>query len=89
MWGVGRLHNEELVRPLNIVRLIKSSKLWWAVHVARNEGSNAFKMLKGIPSEKRPLGRPRHGWEDNIRMDLKEISINRRNWVDSALDRNY
>jgi hypothetical protein len=40
-------------------------------------------MLKGIPTGKRPLGIPRHGWEDNIRMDLKEISINRRNWINS------
>jgi hypothetical protein len=38
---------------------------------------------------KRPLGRPRHRWEDNIRMDLKEIGINTRNWVDSAQDRDY
>ena len=38
---------------------------------------------------KRPLGRPRRRWEDNIRMDLEEIRINARNWVDSAQDRNY
>ena len=35
------------------------------------------------------LGRPRHRWEDNVRMDLKEIGINTRNWVDSAQDRDY
>ena len=41
-------------------------------HVARvEEGKNAFKMLTGIPTGKRSLGRPRHEWEDNIRMDLK------------------
>ena len=44
-------------------------------------------MLTVIPTGKRPLGRPRHRWEDNIRMDLKEIVINSRNWVDSAQDR--
>jgi hypothetical protein len=38
---------------------------------------------------KRPLGRPRRRWEDNIRMDLKEIGINTRNWVNSAQDRDY
>ena len=37
----------------------------------------------------RPLGRPRHRWKDNIRMDLEEIGINAGNWVDSAQDRNY
>ena len=48
---------------------------------------SAFKILTGKPTEKRPLGRPRHSWEGNIRMDLKEIGINMRNWVDSAQDR--
>ena len=38
---------------------------------------------------KRPLGRPRRKWDDNIKIDLKEISINMRNWVDSAQDRDY
>ena len=53
------------------------------------EGRSAFKILTGIPAGKRPLGRPSHMWEDNIRMDLKEIGINTRNWVDSAQDRDY
>ena len=42
-----------------------------------------------ILTRKRPLGRPRRRWEDNIRMDLKEIGINTRNWVGSARDRDY
>ena len=42
-----------------------------------------------VPTGKRPLGRPRRRWEDNIRMDLEEIGINAGNWVDSAPDRNY
>ena len=46
------------------------------------EGRGAFKI-------KRPSGRPRRRWEDNIRIDLKEIGINTRNWVDSAQNRNY
>ena len=71
----------------NIVREIKSRRLRWAGHVARRieEGKGAFKILTG----KRPLGRPRRRWEDNIRMDLEEIGINAGNWVDSAQDRNY
>ena len=61
----------------------------WAGHVARiQEGSrNAFKILTGKPTGKRPLGRPRRRWEDNIRMDLEEIGINTSNWVDSDQDK--
>ena len=46
-------------------------------------------MLTGTPIGKRPLGRPSRRWEDNIRMDLKEIGINTRNWVHLAQDRDY
>ena len=53
------------------------------------EGRSAFKMLTGKPTGKRPLGRPRRRWEDNIRMDLEEIDINAGNWVHSAQDRDY
>ena len=68
----------------NIVRVIKSRRLRWAGNVARVEkGRSALKMLTG----KRPLGRPRRRWEDNIRMDLEEIGVNAGNWVDSAQDR--
>ena len=52
------------------------------------EGRSTFKII-GKPIGKRPLGRPRRRWEDNIRMDLKEIGLNTRNWVDSAQDRDY
>ena len=52
----------------------------WVGHVARIvEGRSAFKILTGKPTGQRPLGRPRRRWEDNIRMDLKEIGINTRN----------
>ena len=58
----------------NIVRVIKSRR--WAGHVARmEEGRSTFKILTGKPTGKSPLGRPRGRWEDNIRMDLKEIGI--------------
>ena len=70
--------------------MIKSRRLRWSGHVARmEEGRSPFKILTGKPTGKRPLGRPRRRWDDNIRMDLEEIGINARNWVDSAQDRNY
>jgi hypothetical protein len=53
------------------------------------EGKSAFKMLTGKPIGKRPLGRPKCRWENNIRMALKEIVINTRNWVDLTQDRDY
>ena len=53
------------------------------------EGRSASKMLTGKPTGKRPLGMPRRRWGDNIRMKLKEIGINTRNWVDSAQDKAY
>ena len=53
------------------------------------EASSTFKILTGTPAGKRSLGRPKRRWEDNIRMDLKEIGINIKNWVDLAQDRDY
>ena len=53
------------------------------------EGMTALKILTDTPPGKRPLGTLRHRWEDNTRMDLKEIGINTRNWVDSVQDRDY
>ena len=73
-----------MYRSPNMVRVVKSRRQ----NVARmEEGRSAFKILKGTPARKRLLGRPKRRWEDNIRMDIKEIGINTRNWVDSALDR--
>ena len=65
--------------------MIKSRRQRWAGHVARiEEGRSVFKILSGTPAGKRSLERPRHKREDNIRMELNEIGINTRNWVDSA-----
>ena len=93
MGSGGGFHNEELhssCRSPNIVRVIKSRRLRWAGYVARmEEGRSAFKLLTGKLTGKRPLGRLRRRWEDNIRMDLEEIGINAGNWVDSAQDRHY
>jgi len=64
--------------------------LRWAGHVAKvDEGRSAFKILTCTLRGKRPLGRLRCKWEDNIRMDLKGIGINTRNWVDSSQDMDY
>ena len=69
---------------------MSKSTLRLADQVARMEkGRSAFKISAGIPTGKRPLGRPRRRCEDNIRMDLKEADINTRNLVDSAQIRDY
>ena len=88
-----RLHNEELhslYRSPNIVRVIKSRRLRWAGDIARKEKSRSdFKILTGTPTGKRPLGRPRRRWEDNIKLYLKEIVINTRNLLNLTQDRDY
>ena len=68
---------------------MNSRILRWAAHVARIKVRSAFKTLTGKRTGQRLLGRPRRRWEDNIRMDLKEICINKRNWIDSIQDRDY
>ena len=88
-----RLHNEELYsfyRSPNMFSVIKFRRLRWAGHVARmEEVRSVLKNLISKPTGKRPLGRLRRWWEDNIRMDLKEIGVITRNCVDSAQDRDY
>ena len=72
----------------NIARVIKSTRLRWARHVARmEEGRSALKILTDKTTGKGPLGKPRRRREDNVRMDLEEIVINAGNWVNSAQDR--
>jgi hypothetical protein len=59
---------------VNIIRVIESRGMRWAGHVARMESrGGAYKILVGNPGERRPLGRPRHRWENNIKMYVKEI----------------
>jgi hypothetical protein len=72
-----RLRNEELndlYSTQNIFRVIKSRRMRWAGHVAHTgEGRGAYSTLVGRPEGRRPLGRPRRRWEDNIKMDLQEV----------------
>ena len=70
--------------------MIKYRRLRWAGNIATmEEGGSAFKILTDKPTGKRPLGRSRHRWEDNIRMYLEEIGMNAWNLVDSVQDRDY
>jgi hypothetical protein len=85
-----KLHNEELNNlhsSPNIVRVIKSRRMRWAGHVARmEEGRGVYRVLVGKPEGRRPLGRPRRRWEDNIRMDLRELGCG-VDWMELAQDK--
>jgi hypothetical protein len=90
--GWRKLHNKEL-RDLyslpSIIRIIKSRRMRWAGHVVRmGEKRNMYRLLVGKPEGKRPLGRPRHRWADNIRMDLGEVGWGDVDWIGLAQDRN-
>jgi hypothetical protein len=68
--------------------MIKSRRKRWAGHVTRiGEKRNAYRILVGKPEGKRPLGRPRLRWENNIRMDLRDIGWCDMDWIDLAQDR--
>ena len=85
-------HNEELndlyFSP-NIVRVIKSRRMRWAGHVARmgEERGGVYRVLVGKPEGRKPLGRPRRRWVDNIRMDLQEVGCGYMDWIGLAQDR--
>jgi hypothetical protein len=85
------LHNDELhnlYSSPNIVRVIKSRRMRWVGHVARmGEGRGVYRVLVGRPDGERPLGRPRRRWEDNSKMDLRELGIDVANWIQLAQDR--
>ncbi|KAJ4438990.1 hypothetical protein ANN_14945 [Periplaneta americana] len=86
-----KLHNAELhvlYSSPDIIRNIKSRRLRWAGHVARmGESRNAYRVLVGRSEGKRPLGRQRRRWEDNIKMDLREVGYDDRDWINLAQDR--
>jgi hypothetical protein len=83
-----KLHNEELhnwYSSPNIIRIIKSTRVRRAGHVARmEEKRNAYRILMGKPEGKRPLGRPRCRWVDNIKIDPSEIVWDGMDWIDLA-----
>jgi len=86
-----KLHNEELndlyCSPI-IVRVIKSRRMRWVGPVARmGEGRAVYRVLVGKPEGKRPLGRPRCRWEDNIKMDLQKVGCGGMDWIKLARDR--
>jgi len=82
------LHNEELndlYSSPNIVRVIKSRRMRWAWHVARmGEERGVYRVLVGKPEGKRPMGRPRRRWVDNIKMDLQEVVCGYMDWIGLA-----
>ena len=86
-----RLHNKELndlYSSPNIVQVIKSRRMRWAGHVARTgEDMGVYRVLVRKPEGRRPLGRPRRRWVDNIRMDLQEVGCGYMDWIGLAQDR--
>ena len=86
-----RLHNEELndlYASPSIVRVIKWRIMRWSGHVARmGEERGVYRGLVGKPEGRRPLGRPRRRWVDNIRMDLEEVGCGYMDWIGLAQDR--
>jgi hypothetical protein len=86
-----KLHNEELndlYSSPNMVRVIKSRRMRWAGNVARvGEGIGLYRVLVGKPEGKRPLGKTRHGWEDNIKMDFQEVGCGGVGCIELVQDR--
>ena len=85
-----KLHNEELndlYSSPNIVWVIKSRRMRWPGHVRMGEGRGVNMVLVGRPKGKRPLGRPRRRWEDNINTDLQEVGCGGMDWIELAQDR--
>ena len=87
-WVIRRFHDEklnDLYSSPNIVRVIKSRRMRWTGHVARmGEERGVYRVLVGKPEGRRPLGRPRRRWVDNIRMDLQEVVWEYMDWIGLA-----
>jgi len=86
-----KLHNEEFNDPYcspNIVGLIKSRRIRQAGYVARmGKKRGVYRDFVGNPEGKRPFGRPRRRWEDNIKMDLQEVGCGEMNWIELVQNR--
>jgi hypothetical protein len=89
--GWRKLHYKELhnlYSSPSIIRIIKWKRMRWAGHVTRmGEKRNVYRLLVGKPEGKRPLGRPKRRWIDNIKMDLLGIGVNVVDWIGLAQDR--
>ena len=86
-----KLHNEELhdlhFSP-TFVRVIKSRRMRWVIHVARmGERGGVYRIVVGKPERKRTLRRPSRRWEDNIRMDLQEVGCGGMDWIELTQER--
>jgi hypothetical protein len=86
-----KLHNEklhDLYSSPSVVRVIKSRRIRWVGYVARmREWRGVYRVLVGKSEGKRPLGKPRRRWEDNIKMDLQEVGCGGIDWIELAEDR--
>ena len=86
-----RFYSEELndlYSSPNIVGVIKSRRMRWNGHVARmGEERGVYRVLVGKPEGRRPLGRPRSRWVDNIKMDLQEVGCGYMDWIGLAQDK--
>ena len=70
------------------MRVIKSRRTRWAGHVARmGKGRGVYRVLVGKPGRKGPLGRSRHRWEGNIKMDLHKVGCRSMDWIEVAQDK--
>ena len=77
-----------IVKCIHIVRVVKSRRMSWAGHVERmGKDRGVYRVLVGKHEGKRPLGRPRCRWEDNIKMDLQEVGRGHGDWMELAQDR--
>jgi hypothetical protein len=89
--GWKKLHSEglrDLYSSPSIIRLFKSRRIRWVGHVAKiGEKRNDCRLLVGKPEQRRPLGRPRRRWVDNIQMDIGEMGYGCVDWIGLARDR--
>ena len=83
-----KLHKEEqndVYSSSNIVWAIEWRRMRWVGHATHTEERRGiYRVLVGKPEGKRPLGRPRHRWEDNIKMDLQEVGCGGMDWIELA-----
>ena len=88
MWKKRSRAINDLYSSHNIVRVIKSGRMKWSGHITRmGEKRGVYRVLVGKPEGKKPLGRPRRRWENNIKKDLQEVGCGGMDWIELAQDR--